>query len=446
MRSETASLKQHIALSNDLFEKLEILHNAFPGQTAYIVTCGPSLLQYDAIELKSFLSDKLVFSIKQAYQLLQNETDFHILHHSHIQRYSYPDKKTIVVNEDEGHSFVPADLLLPKDSSNLYASISLSRRFEEYRLDVNPVRPCGPGILYEVALYLALHIGAANVVIVGWDLYSSPEQLSELRQGRVSQTHFYEVNSRRYEESSARDQAITELSQRLRRFKDGEVINALGAIPVDDIVFTAVGSRFFAGWLESQGTRVYTTTDSPNVSRTIPRVDVFRTESDRYLAERWNLRSNPGVEYEFEHLQALKSASMTVTATDARLSVGWHGPEIWNGVPARWSGPSSRSVLPLPLDRSRDLEISVRVPSSVVDSLPSLSEGGNPIPLQWTPVEGGGYEGRGIIRAGAGWNEVFSLLDFQCDRMFCPAKAFPGSIDIRELGFAFSSCTVWPSR
>lgn len=444
MRSQTVQLKSRVALSNDLFEKLDILKDTFAGETAYIVTCGPSLSNYDSVQLNSFLSDKLVLSIKQAYQLLPDVTDFHILHHSHIQRYRYGSLAPIVVNEDEGHSFVQADLLLPKEPSDLYSSISLTRKFAEYRLADNPVRPCGPGILYEIGLYLALHLGVTSVVIVGWDLYSNREQLDGLLNGAISQSHFYENDSRRYDELAARDHATTDISERLRLFKDGDVVNRVGTIPIDDIVLTASGSRLFAEWLASQGMHVFTTTDSPNVSRWIPRIDLFETEDADYLAGKWRQKEYASGDGEFLHFRPLKSSSIDITAADHRLSVGWHAPEIWNGVPVRWSGPTTSSLIPLPLARDRDLEIVVRIPASVASGLPVLLESGEPIPLSWAVTAGAAYEGKGVLSPDSSWNEVFTVLEYRTEKVFCPGASFPGSKDWRLLGLPFASCSVHP--
>ena len=91
MTRRTPELKRLLTQSNDLFEKLGMLEGAFKGETAYILATGPSLARFDPIQLKSFLSGKLVLSIKQAYQFLDNETDFHILHHSSsLQRPAIP--------------------------------------------------------------------------------------------------------------------------------------------------------------------------------------------------------------------------------------------------------------------------------------------------------------------------------------------------------------------
>lgn len=430
--------------TNDLFERLEVLKDAYRGQTAFIISCGPSLSQYDPDLLRAFLSDKLVLSIKQAYQITAGQTDFHILHHSNIQRYRYPSPAPVVVNEDEGQSFIQPDLLLPKDALDLYQAVSLSRQFDRYRLDKNPVRPCGPGILYEVAIYLALHLGAANAVILGWDLFSDPEQLRQLFDGAIEHKHFYDAD-RGFAALTQPDRSASGLAERLEKFRDGDLVNTRLHIPADDIVLTALGSRPLCEWLDGQGMRLFTTTDSPNVSRAIPRVELLDTASADYLERQWMRQRMDLPSNEFPHFQPLKVPSIAITAADPRMTCGWHGLEFWNGLPVRWSGPSATSTIPLPLDRSRDLRLTVEVPASTVRTRPELFESGNPIPLKWAATASGGEVAEGVLPSGEGWSEVFSLLEFRCGEVVRASDLVPGSSDTRSFGFPFASLRVEPT-
>jgi len=60
-----------------------------------------------------------------------------------------------------------------------------TKEFDKYLLEEHPERPCGPGIMYETVIYMALHLGVKKIVVLGWDLsYNDPKSLKEYK-------HFY---------------------------------------------------------------------------------------------------------------------------------------------------------------------------------------------------------------------------------------------------------------
>ena len=63
---------------------IDSLHNSKKGQDCYILACGPSLKKYDNKETRDLLKDKVVFSIKQAYEVFKEETDFHFWNCSNL--------------------------------------------------------------------------------------------------------------------------------------------------------------------------------------------------------------------------------------------------------------------------------------------------------------------------------------------------------------------------
>lgn len=444
MRPQTARLASRLATTKDLFERLEILKDAYRGETLFVVACGPSLKNIAAEQLQAFLADKLVLAIKQAYLTLPRQTDFHVIHHSNLQRYRYPSEGApIVVNEDEGHSFLHADLVLPKAPSNLYAALSVFRNFDDYLLERNPVRPCGPGVMYEMVFYLAVHLGVRRIVAIGWDLYSDAEQLRQLAEDRVGPTHFYETDWRRFDADS-RQAASCSLEETLARFREGKLIHHHGRIDPEDVIFTALATRPFADWLRQRGIELFVTSDSPNVSRTIPRVDLFRSGDDRYLDSVAGARPAAAVRSpEYPHFQVLRKPRASVSAADARLTAGWHGLEHWDGVPMRWSGPAEKAYLVLPLMRDRDLRLRVECAATPHETLPELYADGRPLHVPWSS-EGGLFRGEGVLSAGPGWDEVYTLFEFRMKRLFQPSREIAGSNDARMLGFALRSLHLEP--
>ena len=56
---------------------LKDLYNYKKGEDCYILACGSSLNKHDNDQTRELLKDKVVFSIKQAYERFKKETDFH---------------------------------------------------------------------------------------------------------------------------------------------------------------------------------------------------------------------------------------------------------------------------------------------------------------------------------------------------------------------------------
>ena len=89
MKQITKQLKQDIQSFDTIEERLKHLKNRYKDETAYIVTCGPSLATHNIEQLKSKLQDKLVISLKQAQNILKEETDFHLMSTYNLSPYSW---------------------------------------------------------------------------------------------------------------------------------------------------------------------------------------------------------------------------------------------------------------------------------------------------------------------------------------------------------------------
>tara|TARA_E500000305_G_C3893154_1_gene175149 strand:- start:246 stop:659 length:414 start_codon:yes stop_codon:yes gene_type:complete len=48
--------------------------------------------------------------------------------------------------------------------------VTVTKKFEDFLIDKNLTRPCGPGIMYETVFYMAVHLGFKEIVCIGWDL------------------------------------------------------------------------------------------------------------------------------------------------------------------------------------------------------------------------------------------------------------------------------------
>jgi hypothetical protein len=200
--SKIRRLKKAISLKQKLGEKLEVLRNSYEGETCYILNCGPSLNEIPASDLKETLKDKLVFSVKQAYEEFSDITDFHFFNCANLpslkgggffqEHYQY-DNEVISIASSNYNVGVRWSMFQKKD---IYFKIPIrtdinneflvkTKEFDKYLMQEHNERPCGPGIMYETVIYMALHLGVKKIVVFGWDLsYNDPKSLKEYK-------HFY---------------------------------------------------------------------------------------------------------------------------------------------------------------------------------------------------------------------------------------------------------------
>ena len=181
-------LKKKLSLSSDLQTQMNVLKDSYKDQTVYILSCGPSLGEYDEQYLKEFLSDKPTFAIKQAYNKFAEVTDVHLFNCANLpdpigspvyQHYKYDeDTRPIIVassNYDVGKRWHPAQkqdvfFKIPIRTEINNEFITITKKFEDFLIDNNLTRPCGPGIMYETVFYMAAHMGFKEIICLGWDL------------------------------------------------------------------------------------------------------------------------------------------------------------------------------------------------------------------------------------------------------------------------------------
>jgi hypothetical protein len=186
MHPKTPTLKRQLQLTTSLADQVKMLGHAFAGETLYIITCGPSLNSLDLPALSRKLQGRLVLSVKQGFRRFEDVSDFHIYNSANHQRYAYknPDSIRICLQ----HAKSPAlwgpqpDVLLTVDPELVGKpefSLARTHRFESYLLSKQLLRPFGPGLMYEICFYLAVHMGVKRCVVVAWDL--APDEKSYCR-------------------------------------------------------------------------------------------------------------------------------------------------------------------------------------------------------------------------------------------------------------------------
>lgn len=186
-------------LNLTLEEKIKELQNSYKGKECYILSCGPSLKDYDTEKLNKFLSDKLVFTVKQAYDLYSEVSDFHFFNCSNLPKRKSPFEAHYTVKKDcitVASSNYPESTRWPASQlSDIFFKIPIrteinneflvrTGKIDEFLLKNNLTRPCGPGIMYETVLFMALHLGVKSITCIGWDL--TKEKVNE-----SNYQHFY---------------------------------------------------------------------------------------------------------------------------------------------------------------------------------------------------------------------------------------------------------------
>ena len=239
MKSQTGKIKFQIQQLEESEDRIKCLRDSYKNETAYIVAGGPSLNNYSDSYLKEFLSDKLTLSIKQSWNILQDQTDFHLLNFCNFAPYDWSNCKSIVTWAifEEFHpkmifdNNLEYDLMIPvyRNSSlrggmdgpnKMTQSVAELLDFDNILLD-NPengiYQPWGPGIMYEMAIPLAIYLGCKKIVTIGWDIgdISSFSKGIEDETQRVFQEHFYgdEHNKIVYAKTSMGPREITSVTK-----------------------------------------------------------------------------------------------------------------------------------------------------------------------------------------------------------------------------------------
>lgn len=150
-------------------KRYRALKNAYAGETAFILTCGPSLGEVWNDELEEFLSDKLVIAVKQAQYKSPDICDFHLYNEIRMEEYTYhPDTICLGVSR-----FMPKHaphIHFPIKSYDWDDSLFLTKDFKNADLETQLVRPWGIGIMYELGLFLPLFLGCTKSVTIGFDM------------------------------------------------------------------------------------------------------------------------------------------------------------------------------------------------------------------------------------------------------------------------------------
>ena len=259
MHPKTTHIREQIGHAGSIEEKLRILAGAYKGETCYLLTCGPSFNENWNDDVKKLLSDKLIISVKQTYDEAKGMVDFHLLNSWNYQPYEYTEPRPVVLAEraddDPPTPGMEADLFFripdPRDFANRLAT---TYAFDKWLFTRQVDRPWGPGVVYELGIYLFVHLGVKEVITLGWDLGELNIPLMK---------HFFK------EEAPDSPKADGLLNKpRIRPFE------------VQDI---AESTRALYYWLRSKGIYLYIVSARSLVDPVAPRISIFDDRSKRSI-------------------------------------------------------------------------------------------------------------------------------------------------------------------
>ena len=173
-------------------EKLEVLKDLFKDDKCYVLSCGPTLTEHDDNTLTQLLSDNLTVSVKQAYDLFAEVTDFHVYNCANYKTYDYSKKRpTVLEASTTPYKLGECDLKFFIRERNFDNSVAAKKNFEDWTFDKQSLlRPYGPGIMYEAVFYLLEHLGVSEAITVGWD--------NKLISPDAARQHFYDMEGTDY--------------------------------------------------------------------------------------------------------------------------------------------------------------------------------------------------------------------------------------------------------
>ena len=208
MLKTTKKLKNKILSLDSVEERISLLKNKYKDKTAVIVLTGPTLKDHDHKKMKDLFKkreDIVVISVKQAYDVTLDTTDFHVLNPWNIDRKNptkYKDKDTIVFwNVAKSYQDAHLDIISNNNHScDMWVpclnppyitdkdTIQATCNFNKWKdLGEKTQLHWGKSILYSTVFPLTLHLGCKDIITIGWDFKSSKTL-------QTKSEHFYDNN------------------------------------------------------------------------------------------------------------------------------------------------------------------------------------------------------------------------------------------------------------
>ncbi len=180
---------------------LDQFKNIHKGESAVILTCGPSLSGFEKEKMIDFCKNKIVFTIKQSIKKYPNLSKYHFFNDNNFCKYNTNAvkfassanikvaRKAIWKDQEIDHTFrISAKTWQIKDS------ISYSKDFSRMMIQEDEAfRQWGPGIMYETVLPFVIYTGIKKIYINGWDYTTSDGKLKHYYDERRAKNHLINV-------------------------------------------------------------------------------------------------------------------------------------------------------------------------------------------------------------------------------------------------------------
>lgn len=204
MKQTTKQIRDKILSYENIPERISALKDTYKDEKCYIIGAGPSLNNYSQEYLKEKLKDKLVISLKQSYEILEEIVDIHILNFANYRPYNYKNNNPIVVWEvfEQFHvsmileNNLKCDLMLPtsgnwepNEEKKFKESQCGSLSFDNWTLDKTLNRQFGPSLIFEMAIPITLHLGVKGITTIGWDI-GDISKFDNIKEKEFFQEHF----------------------------------------------------------------------------------------------------------------------------------------------------------------------------------------------------------------------------------------------------------------
>ena len=177
MNHKTKLISDQIREKTTLIDQINILKNAYSGEECFILTAGPSLGMIEIDKLREVTRGKLVIAVKQAYNIIPDLVDIHVINPYNYQLYKFINDPIKIFVDVKGSTLKSPgynpDLRFEIDNKAAgirEKSLAFTREYERFEIDSSLLRPWGPGIMHELVIYLPTLFGCKSIKILGWDL------------------------------------------------------------------------------------------------------------------------------------------------------------------------------------------------------------------------------------------------------------------------------------
>lgn len=290
MRDRTLNIKRKISRlkTKDItpHEVIKNLENIARNTPVVIVTCGPSLKSMPSRKLIALREKCILIAVKQSHDYLHGKEDIHLINQFNLKKYRYSPKTYVVASFNNEMPYYKiyseTDLVLPHDKtvfelehkSRLSKRLAVTRDFDAYLLKNTLFRPWGPGIVMELAIYLAVHMGSKDIILVGYDLAPSSNQVKQFLRFYDSRSEFQRKIDGFLSLGIERIAQYLEISENRLRYELGFPYNKAGSMDSDENKVLVDSTQYLYEWLIGRGISLKICSDETHVSEAIPRINI----------------------------------------------------------------------------------------------------------------------------------------------------------------------------